>query len=97
MERLTWQLEKTETELWKEPPDPILNAVAGIVTAERPEWNGSPTELVNALGLDVKPNVLTLRLNVNAGRLLNEHHVRYESSGNHAGRNIKLTLDIPQA
>lgn len=97
MERLTWQLEKTETELWKEPPDPILNAVAGIVTAERPEWNGSPTELVNALGLDVKPNVLTLRLNVNAGRLLNEHHVRYESSRNHAGRNIKLTLDIPQA
>ena len=94
MERLTWQLERTETELWKEPPDPILNSVAGIVTADRPEWSGSPTELVTALGLDVKPNVLTLRLNVNAGRLLNEHHVRYESSRNHAGRNIKLTLDI---
>lgn len=96
-ERLTWQLEKAETELNKEPPDPVLDAVADIVTAERPEWNGSPTELVAALGLDLKPNVLTLRLNVKAGRLLQEHGVRYESSRTHVGRNIKLSLDIPEA
>lgn len=27
-ERLTWELEKAETELWKAPPDPILGAIA---------------------------------------------------------------------
>lgn len=97
MERLVWLLEKAETELHKEPPDPVLDAVAAMVATDRPEWSGSPTELVSALRLDVKPNVLTLRLNVNAGRLLKEHHVRYESSRSHAGRCIKLVLESPEA
>ncbi|NLO84899.1 MAG: AAA family ATPase [Clostridiales bacterium] len=92
LDRLIWNLEKAETELWIEPPDPILEAVAVLVTAERPEWSGTPTELVERLGIDMKPNVLSMQLNVKAGRLLNEHQVRYESSRSHAGRNIKLTL-----
>lgn len=95
-ERLIWTLEKAETELWKEPPDPILDAVAALVTAEQPEWSGTPTELVSQLGLGLKPNVLSMRLNVKAGRLLDEYHVRYESSRTHTGRSIKFTL-IPQA
>ena len=93
MERLTWQLERAETELWKEPPDSVLDAVAAIITAEQPEWKGSPAELVGVLGLDMKPNVLTKRLNVNAGRLLNEHGVCYTSDRNHGGRYIRLILD----
>jgi len=97
MERLTWQLEKAETELWKDPPDPTLEAVAAVVTEESPEWSGSPTELVEKLGLDIKPNTLTMRLNVNAGRLQNEYSIRYESNRTHAGRSIKLTLDIEKA
>ena len=96
-EHLSWELERTETELWKAPPDPILDSVSRLVAAERPEWYGSPTELVTALGLDIKPNVLTLQLNVNAGRLTQEHCVRYESSRTHAGRFIKLTLILHEA
>lgn len=92
-ETLAWILEKAETELWREPPDPILEAVASVVTEVQPVWNGSPTELVDQLGLDMKPNALTLRLNVKAGRLLHEHGIRYESSRNHSGRNIRLTLE----
>ena len=92
-ETLAWILEKAETKLWREPPDPILEAVASVVTEAQPVWNGSPTELVNRLGLDMKPNALTLRLNVKAGRLLNEHGIHYESSRNHTGRNIRLTLE----
>lgn len=92
-ETLVWILEKAETELWREPPDPILEAVASVVTKAQPVWNGSPTELVNRLGLNMKPNALTLRLNVKAGRLLNEHGIHYESSRNHTGRNIRLTLE----
>lgn len=91
-ERLTWQLEKAETELWKEPPDPVLDAVATIVNSEQPEWIGSPTELVEKLGIDMKPNALTMRLNVNAGRLQNEYSICYENSRNHNGRFIKLSF-----
>ncbi len=91
-ERLIWMLDHAETELRKEPPDTILDFLSRLVTAENPEWYGSPTELVAALGLDIKPNVLTLRLNVNAGRLMQEHGIRYESSRTHSGRFIKLTF-----
>ena len=91
-ERLIWTLDHAEAELWKEPPDMIMDFISRLVTAEKPEWYGSPTELVAALDLDIKPNVLTLRLNVNAGRLMQEHGIRYESSRTHSGRFIKLTF-----
>lgn len=91
-DRLIWQLEKVETELWKEPPDPILEAVAALVLRAPPVWTGTPTELVDALGLGLKPNTLTQRLNVKAGRLLEEYGIHYENSRSHAGRNIRLML-----
>lgn len=96
-ERLIWTLDHAETELLKEPPDTILVFLSRLVTAEKPDWYGSPTELVATLGLDIKPNVLTLRLNVNAGRLMQEYGIRYESSRTHSGRFIKLTLIPPEA
>ena len=96
-ERLVWELDRTETELWVEPPDPVLEAIAAFVTTDKPTWSGTATELVTALGVDLKPNTLTMRLNVNAGRLLNEHGIRYENSRSHAGRKITLALMPPQA
>lgn len=90
MERLVWELERAETELWKAPPDPVLEAVAALVTADRPMWAGTATELVQALQMDIKPNTLTMRLNVNAGRLLNEYNIQYESSRNRTGRRVRL-------
>lgn len=45
MERLVWKLEKSETELWQIPPDPILEKVAALLSEEIPEWSGTPTEL----------------------------------------------------
>ena len=96
-DRLVWELERTETELWIEPPDPVLEAIAALVTTDKPTWSGTATELVTALDVDLKPNTLTMRLNVNAGRLLNEHGIRYENSRSHAGRKITLVLTPPQA
>ena len=75
----------------------VWEAVAALVTAERPEWRGTATELVAALGLDMKPNALAMRLNVRAWRLSYEYHIHYESARTHAGRSIKLTLEEPQA
>ena len=96
-DRLVWELERTETELWIEPPDPVLEAIAALVTTDKPTWSGTATELVTALDVDLKPNTLTMRLNVNAGRLLNEHSIQYENSRCHAGRKITLALMPPQA
>lgn len=91
--RLTWELERTETELWKAPPDPVLEAVASLVGGtQNNTWQGTATELVAALGVDMKPNVLSLRLNVNVGRLENEYNVKYECARTHAGRSIRLTM-----
>lgn len=96
-ERLAWELERRETEPYKEPPDPVLEAVAALVTAERPEWRGTATDLTAALGVDMKANALAMRLNVRAWRLSYEYHIRYESTRTHAGRSIRLTLEHPQA
>lgn len=96
-ERLIWTLERAETELWKEPPDPVLAAIAALVTAEQHQWSGTATELVAALGLKMKPNALSMRLNVRAGKLQCEYGIRYESHRSHAGRTLSFTLDCPQA
>ena len=74
----------------------MLEAVAALV-ARYTSWSGTATELVTALGVDLKPNTLTMRLNVNAGRLLNEYSVQYENGRSHAGRRIDLTLAPAQA
>ena len=96
-ERLVWELERLETEPWVEPPDPVLEAVAALVTVDRPAWGGTATELAAALQTDMKPNALAMRLNVRAGRLAADYHIRYENSRSHAGRSITLTLEPPQA
>ena len=90
-EHLNWELDHTENELWKQQPDALLNAVAKLVSAESPEWEGSPTELSEILSQDIAANRLTKHLNVNAGRLLEEHRVKYENKTKHAGRRIRLT------
>ena len=89
-----WELERMENELHKEPPDPILEAVAKLVTEP---WCGSPTELATALQAGMQPNTLTKHLNVNAGRLFEEYGVQYENARNHAGRKITLTHDSEKA
>lgn len=95
-DRLIWKFEKAETEVWKVPSDPLLDTVATLVTPERPIWRGTATDLVERLGLDMKANTLSMRLNVNADRLLYEYKIRYENVRSHAGRCITLMLN-PEA
>ena len=93
-EHLVWELERAENELWKQPPDPVLEAVSKMVSAENPDWEGSPTELAETLQTDMAVNRLTKHLSVNASRLLEEHHVKYENKTKHAGRRIRLTYMV---
>ena len=83
-----WNLERMENEPHREPPDPVLEAVAKQVTEP---WCGSPTELTALLQVDMQPNILTKRLNVSAGRLAEEYGIQYENGRNHTGRKITLT------
>ena len=96
-ESLVWVLDHAEDELWKQPPGPVLEAVAKIVSADNREWEGSPTELAQAIQTDMAVNRLTKHLNVNASRLLEEHQVRYENKTKHAGRRIRLTYMMVEA
>ena len=86
-----WNLDKTETELHKEPPDPTLEAVARLVTSEQPEWTGSPSELAEALNTGMAANALTKYLNVKCGRLKDEYGISYENKAKHSGRRVTLT------
>ena len=92
-DRCIWNLTGSETELWISPPDPLLSAVADIVSADNPEWYGSASELAARIsGENISANALTRRLNVGVERLLTEHGVRYENSRSHAGRQVRLAL-----
>ncbi len=92
-----WNLERMETEPHKEPPDPVLEAVAKLVSAERQEWTGSPSELAATVQVGMAANALTKYLNVKSGRLLEEYHVGYENRARHAGRQVKLTYMLVEA
>ena len=92
-ENLLWELERLETELWKEPPEPLLEKVAAFITADNAEWCGSPTELVEVLGVDMKANALSMKLNISAGRLFNEYSIYYENKRCHDGRKVRLYLE----
>lgn len=94
---LVWNFDHAEAATYIEPPDPLLESVAALVTEERPTWQGSATELIEQLGLDLKPNALAMRLNVRAAKLRNDYGIHYENTRTHAGRIISLTKISPQA
>ncbi len=90
--KCVWELKNVETEVWKEPDDPLLEAIANIVKNQEAEWKGTASELVKILDLDIQPNVLTRKLNINAVRLYDRYKIRYENSRGHSGRTIKFTI-----
>lgn len=77
-EKLLWDLDHTETELWKSPPDLIVLKIAEFITTDNPKWNGNASELVEILKLEIAPNALTKKLNIGAGTLENDYGIRYE-------------------
>lgn len=96
-EKLFWELDHAETELWKAPPDPIVLKISEFITNENPKWSGTASELVEILKLDIPPNALTKKLNIGAGNLENDFGIRYENSRNHDGRRINFELISSEA
>lgn len=91
-ERCIWELIEEETDFFKKPKDELLERISAIVTAESPNWKGTATELIDKLSLDLKPNVLSRKLNVSAARLFNEYNILYESTRTSEQKIIILTL-----
>ena len=91
-ERCFWNFISAETELWKDPPDPVLEAVSQMLTEAGNDWTGSSTELTNRLeGIPLPaPHALTRKLNASAERLMNEYGIHYETGRNSSGRYIRL-------
>ena len=97
-ERCVWNFQGAETQLWKQPPDPVLEAVSKIFLSAGSAWCGTPTELLALLpDVKIQANVLTRKLNVSADRLYNDYGIRYESKRTHDGRTVCLTLEQPKA
>ena len=89
-EKLCWDLDHVECELWKSEVDPLVEQVGQLMSAELPEWEGSASELVEKLGLDIGPNILTRKLNVNARTLHDQYSIEYSSRHTRDGSRIKL-------
>lgn len=93
-ETLVWDLLDTETELWKNPPDPILEAIAKMITADSPKWVGSASQLAQLIQTDKAPNALTAHMNVNMGRLEDDYNIHYENCHTRSGSRLTLTLCV---
>lgn len=74
-ETLLWELQRAETELWKEPPEPLLDEIDELVMKDKSFWEGSATELVSLIKVEIQPHVITRKLNVLSGRLYAEYGI----------------------
>ena len=93
-EHCIWKFKKAETELWKQPPNPLLEAINGLLTEDRQEWEGTATELLKLLpDMQLSANVLSRRLNVVNSQLLNDYGIFYDNKRGHERRIILKRLE----
>ena len=95
---LNWELVKADTELHQEPPDPLLELLAQLLTEEKPTWKGTATELSRCLqGVDSSqsftPNWIVRALNARQEIRLRQYGVRYLSRRRKDGKSIFLQRD----
>ena len=95
-EKCFWKFISAETEVWKDPPDPVLEVVVKVIPEGETSWKGTATELLEKVKemdaiFPLAANALGRKLNVSAGRLFNEYGIRFESVRTRDGRIISLT------
>ena len=90
-ENLQWELEGVERELWKRPPDALLEQVAQLVTEEQPEWRGSASELAELVGDHA--NGIVKKLNRRARWLYEDYGIVYQRNRGRTGSQITLTRE----
>ncbi|MCD8160867.1 MAG: helicase RepA family protein [Clostridiales bacterium] len=76
-ERCFWQLSNVEKTIFSRKADPLLYSIAGFMV-DKSEWTGTATELVELLDCaDLKPHVLTRKMNAGVSDLYNKFGVSY--------------------
>ena len=90
LEKLCWDLDHVECELWKSEVDPLVEQVGRLMCGEPLEWEGSASELAEKLGTEISPNILTRKLNVNARTLREQYGIEYNSRHTRGGSRISL-------
>lgn len=53
-QKLIWEFEKSETEVWTEPPDPLLEKISTVLSSDSSRWDGTASELSKLIGSDIK-------------------------------------------
>ena len=96
-EMLLWELETADTQVLSVRPEPLLEAVAELVSIETPDWSGTATELAGALHTELPPNKLTMKLGINASRLFHEYGITFEKTRTRSNRQITLHRDVAGA
>lgn len=92
-ETLLWKYRESETDLWEEPPDPIVEKVCQFIATEK-IWYGTATELIAAIGLNqLAPNALSRKLNTKGGPMFREKKIHYETKRCSSSREILLELE----
>ena len=95
-ERCVWKFKKAETELWKQPPNPLLEAINVFLT-DRQAWEGTATELVKQLpDIQIQANVLSRRLNTVNSQLLNDYGIFYDNKRGHERKIILKRLEVKE-
>ena len=93
-EKCIWKFQKAETELWKQPPNPLLEAINEFLTEDRQEWEGTATELLKELpDMQLSANVLSRKLNVVNSQLLNDYGIFYDNKRGHERKIILKRLE----
>lgn len=92
-ETLCWDFKEERSPDYSEPPEPVIEAIGNFINEDNPTWEGTATELIEQLSLDIKPNALSLKLNVNASKLYNLYFIQYSNKRTHKSKLIQLRYD----
>lgn len=83
-----------ETDPYEEPKDELLEKISKLVSIDNPVWEGTATDIVSLLSLDMKANVLSRKLNPLSARLYKDYSIFYENSHKKENRYIRLELKV---
>ncbi len=91
---LCWDFKSAKSTCCEEPPEPVLEAIGNFITENNLSWEGTATELIEQLKIEIQPNALSMKLNVNASKLYHKYYIWYTNKRTHKGRMIQLRYDV---
>ena len=72
----------------------MLEAINNFLTEDKPEWEGTATELVSQLpDMQIQANVLSRKLNVVNSQLLNNYGIFYDNKRGHERKIVLKRLE----